>query len=48
MAFEAPTVEEVADATGQDLEQVARDFYATAKVAEDPGDESTHTSDADN
>ena len=36
MTFEAPTVEEVADATGQNFEQVARDFYATAKAADAP------------
>lgn len=39
MTFEAPTVEEIAEATEQDLEQVARDFHATAKAAEAPSDE---------
>jgi hypothetical protein len=34
MSFDAPTVEEVVEATGQDFEQVARDFYATARAAE--------------
>ncbi|WP_172861817.1 hypothetical protein [Halopenitus persicus] len=47
MCFEAPTVEEVAEATGQDLEQVARDFHATAKAAEESPDETVDVSPAD-
>lgn len=47
MTFEAPTVEEIAEATGQDFEQVARDFHATAKAAEAPADETAAMSSAD-
>ena len=47
MTFEAPTVEEIAEATEQDLEQVARDFYAAAKAAEAPVDETVGTTTAD-
>lgn len=47
MTFEAPTVEEIAEATGQDFEQVARDFHATAKAAEAPVDEAADASPAD-
>lgn len=41
MTFEAPSVEEVAEATGQDFEQVARDFHATAKATEVSLDDSS-------
>jgi predicted DsbA family dithiol-disulfide isomerase len=47
MTFEAPTVEEIAEATGQDFEQVARDFHATAKAAEVSVDEAANASPAD-
>jgi hypothetical protein len=47
MSFDAPTVEEVADATGQDFEQVARDFYATAKATEVDVSDATGASAAD-
>lgn len=43
MGFDAPTVEDIANATGQDFEQVARDFYATAKALE-PDQSSTEDS----
>lgn len=47
MTFEAPTVEEIADATGQDFEQVARDFHAVAKATEISGDEIGEVTSAD-
>lgn len=47
MTFDAPTVEEIADATGQDLEQVARDFHAFAKATEGSDEESEGASPAD-
>lgn len=44
MAFDAPTVEEVAEATGQDLEQLQKNFDAVAaylapSAPEDDSDE---------
>jgi hypothetical protein len=47
MTFDAPDVEEIADATGQDFEQVARDFYATAKAAEGPDERASESASAD-
>jgi len=47
MTFDAPTVEEIADATGQDFQQVARDFYAASKVSEVPADDTDGASSAD-
>jgi len=47
MPFDAPDVEEIANATGQDFEQVARDFYATAKAAEAPTEDASELASAD-
>lgn len=47
MTFDAPTVEEIAEATDQEFEQVARDFYATAKAAEAPVEATGNASPAD-
>lgn len=47
MTFDAPTTKEIVEATGQDFEQVARDFYATAKAAEVPAESGTEVSSAD-
>lgn len=47
MGFEAPTVKEVADATKQDFEQGARDFYAVAKAMEPTSSEDNDTAPAD-
>ena len=47
MTFEAPTVGEIAEATGQDFEQVARDFHEMVKATEAPVDEVVDASPVD-